>query len=380
MTRFPVWLLAAGWLCTAAAARPAPVCPGWPAFEQFAAHYISDDGRVIDASTPQQITTSEGQSYALFFALVAGDRKRFDQLLSWTRNNLAQGDLTLHLPAWKWGRGDDGQWRVLDANPAADADLWIAYDLIQAGRLWDARDDRILGKLIAHRIYQQETVALPGLGRALLPAPQGFKLDPTHWRLNPSYAPVQLLRALAAADPETGWPALLDSSRRLLLESAPAGFSPDWTVYDTATKTFQPDTLTHAVGSYGAIRVYLWAGMLATDDPDRTALLKQFLPMANRVAKDGEPPERVDTRTGQVHNRGPIGFSAALLPFLQAENASAAATLQAARLDAGQPLSQGYYNAVLTLFGRGFAEHRFRFSVDGHLEIPAENACAVASP
>ncbi|MGH8412478.1 MAG: glycosyl hydrolase family 8, partial [Pseudomonas sp.] len=76
----------------------------WPAWENFKQHLISDDGRVIDASSPQQITTSEGQSYGLFFALVANDGKSFDRLLTWTRNNLADGDLGARLPAWQWGR------------------------------------------------------------------------------------------------------------------------------------------------------------------------------------------------------------------------------------------------------------------------------------
>ena len=34
-------------------------------------------GRVIDPSTPSGQTTSEGQSYGLFYALVANDRDSF---------------------------------------------------------------------------------------------------------------------------------------------------------------------------------------------------------------------------------------------------------------------------------------------------------------
>ncbi|VFS42234.1 endoglucanase [Enterobacter cancerogenus] len=55
----------------------------WPAWEQFKQDYMSEGGRVIDPSDARKITTSEGQSYGLFFALVANDRKAFDQLLSW---------------------------------------------------------------------------------------------------------------------------------------------------------------------------------------------------------------------------------------------------------------------------------------------------------
>lgn len=77
----------------------------WPAWETFKQDYMSESGRVIDPSDARKITTSEGQSYGLFFALAANDRKAFDLLLAWTRDNLAEGDLAQHLPAWLWGKG-----------------------------------------------------------------------------------------------------------------------------------------------------------------------------------------------------------------------------------------------------------------------------------
>ena len=41
-----------------------PLCE-WPHWELFKAAYI-ENGRVIDRSDPRHITTSEGQSYAMF--------------------------------------------------------------------------------------------------------------------------------------------------------------------------------------------------------------------------------------------------------------------------------------------------------------------------
>lgn len=67
-------LLLWGLLCPALAADTT-ACLAWPAWEDFKATFLSQDGRVIDLSTPQQQSTSEGQAYALFFALVADDRK-----------------------------------------------------------------------------------------------------------------------------------------------------------------------------------------------------------------------------------------------------------------------------------------------------------------
>ncbi|MDB5780181.1 glycosyl hydrolase family 8, partial [Caballeronia mineralivorans] len=72
-----------------ASSTPTPQCTDWTAYRTFAARFVQADGRVIDYSTPTQQTTSEGQSYAMFFALVANDRSTFDRLLAWTRTNLA---------------------------------------------------------------------------------------------------------------------------------------------------------------------------------------------------------------------------------------------------------------------------------------------------
>ena len=46
---------------------------------------------------------AKGQSYALFFALVANDQATFDKVLAWTERHLAEGDLSARLPAWLWG-------------------------------------------------------------------------------------------------------------------------------------------------------------------------------------------------------------------------------------------------------------------------------------
>lgn len=163
----------------------------WPQWETFKSVYM-EQGRVVDGSDERIITTSEGQSYALFFALVANDPKTFDQVLKWTQSHLAGGDLTARLPAWLWGRKENGQFGVLDSNPASDSDLWIAYSLVEAGRLWNNYYYQTLGHLIASRILREETVNIAGVGTVLLPAPTGFDAD-SQYRVNPSYVPLQLI-------------------------------------------------------------------------------------------------------------------------------------------------------------------------------------------
>ncbi|WP_175805265.1 cellulose synthase complex periplasmic endoglucanase BcsZ [Burkholderia ambifaria] len=342
----------------------------WPRWDAFKRDFVSADGRVIDVGSADSRTVSEGQAYGLFFALVANDRRTFDTILAWTENNLAQGDLSARLPAWLWGRAPDGAWRVLDANAASDADLWIAYTLVEAGRLWRERSYTARGALLAKRVLDDETASVPGLGLTLLPGPTGFKLANGQWRVNPSYSPPQVIRGLAARLPDDRrWAALAASTGRVLLDTAPKGFSPDWALY-RAGAGFGPDPQTRAESAYNAIRVYLWAGMLDRADPLAAPLLARFAPFADYIAAHGAPPEKVDTTTGVAGpNDGNGGFSAAAVPFLDARGQHALADVQAARVDTlARQSAPGYYTSVLTLFGLGWREGRYRFGADGSLD------------
>ncbi len=349
-------------------------CPGEALWSPFVHHFVSPDGRVVDRHTPAHHTTSEGQAYALFFALVADDREHFERLLRWTEANLAGGDLTARLPAWQWGRDGEGAWRVLDDNAASDADLWLAYTLGEAGRIWGDGRLAALGELLAERILAEERMEIPGLGPVLLPGPRGFRTESGGARLNPSYLPLQLLRRLHTLYPGHGWGALLESSRRLL-QAFPSGLQPDWLLArpDGALRS-DPHKGPH--GSYDAIRVYLWAGMLDGEEPLRREVLDHLAPMARLTAERGVPPLRVDVLTGKAEGSAPPGFSAALLPFLASQGEPEVLRQQCLRLRAN-PLSRRpdhYYEQVLALFGLGWLQGQYRFGADGRLILPREGS------
>ncbi|VEB90907.1 endo-1,4-D-glucanase [Citrobacter koseri] len=183
----------------------------------------------MDPSDARKITTSEGQSYALFFALAANDRPAFDLILDWTQNNLAQGSLQAHLPAWLWGQKDPSTWAVLDANSASDGDIWMAWSLLEAGRLWKTSRYTDTGAALLKRIAREEVVTVPGLGSMLLPGNVGFA-EKTRWRFNPSYLPPQLAQYFTRFG--APWTTLRETNMRLLMETAPKGFSPDWVRYE----------------------------------------------------------------------------------------------------------------------------------------------------
>ena len=89
--------------------------------------------------------------------------------------------------------------------------------------------------------------------------------------------------------------------------------------------------------------------------------------MARYVREQGYPPESIDVLTGQGSGPGPAGFTAAMLPFLQAQGDSAALKAQLSRLVANPVRSTAYYEQTLALFGLGWMEGRYRFSSGGQL-------------
>jgi endoglucanase len=378
-------LLVAAAAASSAHAAPAPApapsdpCGGavsWPHWARYVEAFVSNDGRVIDRTDER--TTSEGQAYALFFALVANDRPLFERVLRWTEDNLARGSLAEHLPAWHWGRRKYGTWAVVDANSASDADLWLAYALLEASRLWSEPRHGALARDLLANVAANEVVTLPSLGPMLLPGPHGFAVEGGRaWRLNPSYLPPQVLRRLAR---EPGpWSEVLRSSVRMLRETAARGVVADWVLY-APRHGFSADPVKGRVGSYDAIRSYLWVGMLPADDPARRALAPATSGLLRVLDERGVLPERIDVRTLRGDGRAPVGFYAALLPLAGAADPGRARALEdrvaAAARDGlyGDPPT--YYDQNLVLFARGFTEGRFRFTADGELETAWVARCA----
>jgi endoglucanase len=397
----------------------------WPLWESYAKGFIDDQGRVID-HTGQDRTTSEAQAYAMFFSLVANDKSHFDKLLTWTTLNLAQGDLLQHLPAWNWGKAPDGQWRVLDPNPASDADLWMAYDLLEGGRLWKDTDYSKLGLAMIEHIEQKEVAQLPPScadGPLLLPAPTGFHPDDLTWIMNPSYEPLPLIAYFAATRPQGPWPAMLEELPRFYNHTATAGYAPDWSKcvagqgwfatpapgqQPMQTQAGQPGAnpavatpqnaasnatpagvpapaaiaapapvQVPALASFDAIRVYLWLGITDPKTPGVRDALDNFPAMGVYLSKQSVPPLTVDNYGSIKNTQGPLAFSAALIPYLKALDLNDEANAQIARLKAGlDPVSRlygasqhYYYEQNMALFATGWLDNRYRIEKNGQLKL-----------
>ena len=350
----------------------------WPLWDSYAAHFMQDDGRVVDHER-DGMSTSEGASYAMFFALVANDRERYDLIYRWTVNNLAGGNITTSLPAWSWGTRPDGTFGIQDKNSASDADLWIAYDLIQAGRLWHNPKYSSAGEALLARIATEEVIEIHGL-EVLLPGKTGF----THAGsslTNPSYLPLFVLQAATQIFPQGPWKGLASSLPKLLREASLGGFAPDWIEVDAdgAARPAVPlnGKATHPIGGYEAIRVYLWAGIAASATPYNKVVLEELTAMADAMKTRRTPPEFVSGAPLRLSGQGPLSFSAALVPFLNAANEQEATEAQTMRLKLALSAQSGlygnppqYYDQNLAMFSLGYTEHRYRILSNGNLEVP----------
>jgi endoglucanase len=390
----------------------------WTLWDAYTSHFIDDQGRVIEHSAGDR-TTSEGQSYGMFFSLAANDRPRFDRILTWTRDNMASGDLGKQLPGWVWGKAPDGQWKLLDVNPAADSDCWIAYDLLEAGRLWNNPAYTSQGRQMLALIAKIEVADLPGFGSMLMPGPTQLWLHNNAWTLNPSYVPLFLFQRFAEVDPSGPWGAIVMNIPRFLRQSAIHGYAMDWVQYvpgdgfypapppgaaqpqpaDSSTTAKSPSLNAAAgpqkaedpkaavaateakapMGSYDAIRVYLWAGMIDGSGHARADILSAVPGMGALLSNSGRtaPPEKISPQGIPGEGDGPVGFSAAVLPYLWAQPALAHAGAQqkvrisaqlnpASGLYGAQPV---YYDQNLLLFAKGYLDGRFHFGPRGEMKV-----------
>jgi endoglucanase len=307
-------VLAALLLASPAHATPLPatVQSEW---KPYVAAFIQGDGRVIDRAG-DDVSTSEGQAFALLRAAWCDDRATFDKVLHWTLNNL-QGTDPLRLPGWKWGRKDDGSWGLLDPNAASDADQWMSYALLMAAGRWHEPkyQEQALGLL--KRVWDQET-AQAGPRRVILPGPWEAGKDTL--RLNPSYWLPFAWRAFAKADPAHPWAGLVDDAY-FLWEAcrSPSGLPPDWCWVDRASGRVLPPPIgetEHASFGFEAFRIgwTLAADLRWYGDERARRALEPFGLLADRWKVEKKIPAVILPDGTPRQPWGYLGMYGALLP------------------------------------------------------------------
>jgi len=222
----------------------------WRAYTE---HFIQQDGRVIDYRS-HNISTSEGQAYAMLRAVWMNDRPVFDKSYNWAVNNLNSGSRTDHLWAWKWGQDQNGQWHVLDRAFATDADQDEALALVLASTVWKEPHYLVEARAVLANIWDLATIRLDST-RYLL-AGDSLCQEST-CRVNPSYYAPYAYRVFQRYDPSHNWGELVDSSYSVLntvSRLTSTHLPPDWVTLRRETGAVSLSSPADSAFSYDAFR------------------------------------------------------------------------------------------------------------------------------
>jgi endoglucanase len=232
-------------------------------WEQYKRDYIEPETfRVLDKQK-ENITTSEGQSYAMLRAVWLDDKETFDNVWQWTKDNLQRED---KLFSWLFGQTPDGSYGILTnqggQNSATDADVDIALALIFASGRWNQAEYLGDAHVIIDAIWEHEVVTIKG--RPYLVANNVEKDAPQTMVINPSYYAPYAYKIFGQID-DHNWNGVVETSYEVLDRSLASTFDkptsayipPDWVFIDKSTGAILPPTgnsLTSTT-SFDALRV-----------------------------------------------------------------------------------------------------------------------------
>lgn len=309
------------------------------AVQRFFRDYVDPSGRVVRHDHGGD-TVSEGQAYAMLLAVATGDRDRFGAVWKWTKDNLQRQDGLL---SWKWAGG-----KVVDPEPATDADLDAARALVMAGRHFEDATLAQEGNRLAQAILDHETAEIAG-ELVLLPGPWAAR----DRFFNPSYVSPCTYQALQEATGDPRWGRLGQSGNRLVSAALASGrLPPDWGRLDdqgTLTPTGPPEAPDRRP-QYGADAARLAFRLAENCDGDGPALSARLWRQLERLDGQGAAlAYSLDGKrvTSDEHPVGLVGAAAAAR--------AAGATDQSARLlDRAATLAQRhptYYGVAWVALG-----------------------------
>ncbi|HEX4109799.1 MAG TPA: glycosyl hydrolase family 8 [Solirubrobacteraceae bacterium] len=303
----------------------------------FLDRYELSDGRVSRLDQGGD-SVSEGQAYAMLVSAALGDRARFQAAWQWAEQHLREPDGLL---ASHWVSG-----RVVDPQPASDADLDTARALALAARRWASPSYAAQSRVLAQAILRQETA-----GAVLLAGPwaRGQRI------VDPSYLSPQTYTILAHVDERDAvrWHALAaEGTRELAALTRGGALPPNWA-------TASPAGRLSAIGSPSQAGVAPEYGFDAVRVPVRLADSCSAADRATAASlwptlrRAGTPTPATMTLSGQplTTRSDPVALVAAAAAASAARDRGQAFALlaRAQALDARSP---SYYGAAWVALGR----------------------------
>jgi len=285
-------------------------------WKTYCGRFIQADGRVIDRKA-DDVSTSEGQSYAMLRAVWIGDEATFDRAYAWGRNNLNSHVRSDHLWAWKWGKAKDGHWQVLDKAFATDADQDVALALILAYKQWNREQYLQDARAILQDLWKSGTTEIGGK-RYLLGGDSLCK--DASCRLNPSYYAPYAYRIFARFDHTHDWTRLIDNSYFVLNTASgltQTGLPPDWIQIDTKSGQMKLREGKDSAFSYNAFRVYWRIAMdweLFHDERAQSYLQRTLPALVQRWRQQGMIPAAIAADGEALAQYESLEMIAAVMP------------------------------------------------------------------
>jgi len=316
------------WCALATGARAADA--DWEAFKQG---FVEGAGRVVDTGQ-DRISHSEGQGFAMLFAVHYDDRAAFDRLWAWTQKNLQVRDDALL--AWRW----EAERGVTDRNDAADGDLLVAWALARAGEKWKSPEHTTAARRIAQDVRAKLLRRTPH-GVVILPGVEGFE-KPEGTTINLSYWVFPALPDLDRADPAKEWDELARSGIAILRYSYFGRWRlpPDWLKLG---ERVQPGGPPPERFGFDAVRIPVY---LLWSRRENDALLQPYRNFWKYYEGSRDLPAYTNLKDDSVDSHGAGQGIRAIAQAVREHPQARAERLPA--LDRGQP----YYSAVLLLLAK----------------------------
>jgi len=263
-----------------------PFQKNWIAYkEQFI-----ESGQVLDKEN-NNLSSSEGQGFALLLAVFSNDRKKFEEIWAWTQQNMQREDYLFRgkVTAAEQGRCD--KQCISDQDNASNGDIIIAWALFAAENKWDRQvylveGFRVLDAIKAKLIDQKFDYPL------VLPSETGFELDDGRVQINLSYWVFPAFNLFSEVTGDPLWADLYQSGTSLMQSSQFGKWNlpADWSVISEGKVTLQDANSSKYGENANRLPLYL---MLA--DEQQTQLVTPFIDF---WAQD-DIPASVDLLTNQ---------------------------------------------------------------------------------
>lgn len=260
-------------------------------WESYKRNFLLPDGR-IQRPEHGYDTVSEGQAYAMIFAVFMDEKETFDLIFQWTEEHLSRGsNHGDHLLAWHWKDGDVSDWM-----PASDADGDYAFALLQASHQWKEDAYRAKAVQVINDIMKHETIRGAGDRLFFLPGLWGSEANGNLVQ-NPSYYSPATFRLFYETTQDNQWLHLIETGYWLFSQAGirldaenGCNLIPDWCMVDAQGNIAKAEGRSTDYG-WEAVRIPMRIGLdlLWYNTGEGSRILKtmhQFLQAS--VAQTGE--------------------------------------------------------------------------------------------